>query len=631
MKLKRNFLWLFAFSWIVSFSIFAQPSAAAPIRLSVDAREAPRGLFHAHLTIPVKPGPLTLVYPEWLPGEHGPTGPNIELAGLKFAAAGKRIAWHRDPVDMYSFHCDVPAGAETLDVSLDYLSPSATISGNGYGFTPNATAELAIVLWNQLLLYPLGRPATQIDFQSSLKLPGGWKFGTPLPVTKQTPDEIEFETVSLDRLVDSPLIAGAHFRVVSLSTEKDATVEIDMAADSEAALDMSPDLEARYKKMVAEASALYRVHHYRHYHFLLTLSDVLDSNGLEHHEASDDRVPERMLIDPVLRLRHADLLPHEYTHSWNGKYRRPAGLATSDYQQPMKGNLLWVYEGGTQYLGSFVLTARSGLRTPEQTHEYLASVAARLNTEPGRTWRPLEDTAVAAQLLYGAPEEWATWRRGVDFYEEGLLIWLDADTLIRQLTHGERSFDDFCRSFYGGEADPYTVKPYTFNDVVNALNAVAPYDWKTFLTERLQSTAPHAPLGGIERGGWKLVYNDAPNDHIKNEEAAGKFVDLSYSLGMVVNDDGTVRDVVPGLPADKAGVAPGMKLIAVNGRKWSPDILHEALKAAKSSTTPLNLLLENHEFFKGYKVNYHEGDRYPHLEREAGKPDLLDQIIKPLT
>ncbi|MDD5543233.1 MAG: M61 family peptidase [Acidobacteriia bacterium] len=601
------------------------------IKLSVDATTAPHGIFHARLSFPVKAGPFTLLYPKWIPGEHSPTGPNVELTGIQMHAAGKPVAWRRDSLDMYTFHCEIPKGVETLEVSLDYLSPNSSITGNGYGFTPNATAKLAIVPWNQVLLYPAGVPASMIDYQTSLKIPSGWKIGTALPIAREEGGQIDFEKVSLGRLVDSPVLAGEYFRVIPLTPSGDGSVEIDVAADSSAALQMKTDQIEKYKHLVQEANTLFGGRHYHHYHFLLALSDGLDSNGLEHPESSDDRAPERTLIDSSINLRHVDLLAHEYTHSWNGKFRRPEGLAAKDYEDPMKGDLLWVYEGMTQYWGSLVLTGRSGLRSPEQSREYLASVAARLDNEPGRTWRPLEDTAVAAQVLYGAPEEWSSWRRGVDFYEESLLIWLDADTLIRDQSHHERSLNDFAKSFFGVPGEPYTTRMYTFEDVVSALNGVMPHNWNQFLNARLHSTSAHAPLDGLERGGWELVYTDQPNEIIEARETADKTILLNYSLGFSLTEKGNIVDVIPGSPAAKAGLSPGMTLAAVNGRKWTPEVLHEAVAGSKTSSHPLELLAVSHEFYKTYSLNYHGGERYPHLERITGQPDLLGDILAPLS
>ena len=355
-------------------------------------------------------------------------------------------------------------------------------------------------------------------------------------------------------------------------------------------------------------------------------------DGVEHHESSDNRTPEALFLDPDIRETQMDLLAHEYTHSWNGKYRRPAGLATPDYQAPMKGELLWVYEGLTQYYGQ-ILSARAGFWTPDRFREQLAATAAYLNDRPGRTWRDLQDTAIAAQLLYSAPPAGASWRRGVDYYDESTLIWLEADTVIRRESKGKRSLDDFCRKFYGGENTGPKLVTYTFEDVVAGMNETAAYDWRGFFEERLKSHGPGAPLKGIENSGWKLTFTEMLNEHQRSEEAADFIVDAQFSLGLQVHapsgpDGGQILDVIPGSPAAQAGLAPGMQLVAVDGRKWSPDILRDVIRRAKDSKEPIELLAENGDYFRTYRIDYHGGERYPHLEAISGKTDVLAEIVK---
>jgi predicted metalloprotease with PDZ domain len=405
---------------------------------------------------------------------------------------------------------------------------------------------------------------------------------------------------------------------------------MDLVADADSDLAMSPKDVAAYQRLVAETGALFGARHYRHYDFLLTLSGQVGGHGVEHHESNDSVASERTLLDPNLRMLNAGLVPHEFAHSWNGKYRRPAGLATPNYQEPMIGDLLWVYEGLTDYLGN-LLAERSGLLTDEQYREQLAETAAMLDHRTGRNWRPLEDTARSVQTLRMMGSQWISWRRGLDYYPEGDLIWLEVDSIIRQQTRGQRSLNDFCRRFHGGESGPPKVVTYTFDDVVRTLNDVAPYDWARLLNERVNATSTHAPLGGIERGGWKLVYNDQPNIFTQAIEKLAKFADLSYSLGFTVQQDGKFADVIVGSPAYQAGLGPGMRLVAVNGRKWSPELLHVAVKSAQGTSQPIELLVENAQFFKTYAVEYHEGDKNPHLERVPDQPDILGDILKPMT
>lgn len=602
-------------------------SQNAPISLKVDATDAPRKILHAKLRIPARRGPLTLLYPKWLPGEHAPNGPITDLVGLKMSAAGKQLEWRRDSEDMYAFHLDVPAGADAVEVALDFLLPP---SSGEFSSGASATAQLVDLSWNQVLLYPQGAKAREIQYAATLRLPAGWKFGTALVPTGESVAGLEFPPVSLETLVDSPLVAGAHFRTVDLSPGASPPQALDIVADSATALELKPEDGRRFSRLVAETGALFGARHYRSYHFLLTLSDHVAHFGLEHHESSDDRQGERYLIDEELRKLGATLLPHEMVHSWNGKYRRPAGLATVDFQQPMNGELLWVYEGLTDYLG-IVLAARSGLWTNENFRENLALDAAGLDYRPGRIWRPLADTAVAAQLLYRARPEGVARRRGVDFYAEGDLIWLEADVLIRQKTNGRRSLDDFCRKFHGGNSGPPEVVAYTFDDVVATLNEIAPYEWREFFQSRVYAVNPRAPLGGIEASGWRLAYRDTLPDMLKSRESTGKFTDLRFSLGLAIKEDGAITDVIAGSPADKAGIGPAMKLVAVDGRRWTPAILRAAVKSAKTGQAPIELLVENEEYFKTCKLEYHDGERYPYLERDEARPDLLTEILKPLT
>jgi predicted metalloprotease with PDZ domain len=625
--LIRRIYFLFPLLLVIATSANAQ-TPQNPAHLDVDLRDAPKYIFHAKLTLPVTPGPLTLVYPKWIPGEHSPTGPIVDFVGLKISADGKAIPWKRDDVDMFAFHVDVPSGIKTLDLTYDYISPS---EASGSREPPSTTAKLAVLNWYTVTLYPQSSKPENLTYIASLRLPSGWRYGTALPVANESGDLVEFAPASLYTVIDSPVITGLYFRNIDLSPGQSPPHTLHVAADGLAPLEATPSEIQHLRQLVAESGALFGARHYRRYDFLLTLSDRMPPDGVEHHESSDDRTEEAFFIDPEL-FELSDLLSHEFTHSWNGKYRRPIGLATPDYQTPMKGDLLWVYEGMTQYYG-VVLAARSGITPGGLFREALASVAAYLNDRPGRTWRNLQDTAIAAQLLYNAPVEYSSWRRGVDYYDEGTLIWLEADTIIRKQTNGAKSLDDFCRSFEGGQSSGPKLMPYTFDDVVNAMNAVAPYDWRTFFTTRLDTHGPGAPLGGIENSGWKLVFTDVQNEFERINEGINDEIELQYSLGILIHppggdDGGHILDVIAGSPAAAAGIAPGMRLIAVNGRKWSPENLRDAIARAKNSADPIELLIENADFYQTYKVDYHGGERYPHLEPVTEKTDLLSDIIK---
>ena len=602
--------------------LYAAQSGPA-IRLEVDARDAARNVFHVKEMIPVSPGPFTVVYPKWIPGNHRPSGPIANLTGLHFEAGGKPILWQRDAVDVYAFHVNIAQGMSEITATFDQLVNSDSAGATGAA----STSQLLDLNWNQVVLYPAGASSDAVQVVPSVQLPEGWSFGTALRGARDSSDHsIEFGAVSLTTLVDSPLIAGRHYRQIAL-TDRTPVHVIDLVGESEASLQMSSaDLNA-YQKLVAETGELFGARHYSHYDFLLTLSDDAGHHGVEHHESSDNSAGERMLKDPSQHLLEASLLPHEFVHSWNGKYRRPPGLATRNYQEPMIGELLWVYEGLTEYLGN-VLAARAGLWTGEQYREHLALTAASMDYTAGRSWRPLADTARSVQILRLMGPRWESWRRSLDYYPEGDLIWLEVDTKIRQLTDGKRSLDDFCRNFHGGRTGPPMVVPYTFDDVVKALNDIAPFDWATLLRQRVDATSSHAPLAGIEQGGWRLVYNDQPNRFVEAEEKLGDSVNVIYSLGFWLRKDGEFVDVVPGSPAYKADIGPGMKLIAVNGRKWTREVLHDAIREAQKDQRPIELIVENRQFFMTCSVAYHDGEKYPHLLPIEARPDLLSQIVK---
>ena len=618
---------------LVAFLLTASAALAAdprPVELAVDATDAPRGLFHSRLVIPAEPGALTLAYPKWVQGEHAPSGPLMQVVNFTVSAGGKILPWRRDPSEMFLVKVEVPAGAREVEVNLDYLSPPGSVgAGQGYGQSPNATPHLLIVDWHDLLVYPLGRDIAEIPVRATLRLPAGWKHDSALTAAPGADGSIGFAATSLYTLIDSPVFAGEIFRTFDLGPAE-APVRLSIAADRESSLAIPEERLAAYRRVPAEALALFGARHYNRYGWLLALSDVLDHNGLEHHESSDNRAKGDMFTDADQLLRGGSLLPHEYTHSWNGKYRRPAGLATRDPQQTLNTELLWVYEGLTRYLGDFLLTTRSGIRTPGQTREFIAWVAANQDrNRSGRNWRPLADTAAAAPVLSGLPGGWTSARRPLDYYDESGLIWLEADTILRQKSGGRKSLDDFCRAFHGGASSAPAVVPYTADDVYAALNAVIPYDWRGFFAERVYAVRPRAPFGGIEGAGWKLVYTDQPNEYQKMRAKSSKLVDETFSLGVWVKEDGTVDDIVIGSPAWEAGLGPGMKIVAVNGRAWTSEVLPEEVKAAQGSDKPVGITAQQSDLLKTFQVNYHEGERYPHLERDSSKPDLLGEILAP--
>ena len=596
------------------------------ITLSVDLTDAPKKILHATEVIPVSPGANTLVYPKWIPGEHAPSGPIDDMAGFFITGNGQPIKWERDPVDMFAFHFVVPAGVRSVELKMDFL---ATPNGGSFTAGGSTSANLAMLSWNTVVLYPQGRKAADVMITPSITLPTGWKFGSALE--SEAGATTSFKTVSLEQLIDSPVLAGRFFKEITLAPEVTPRHFLDMAADGPEDLAISDAHVAEFSKLVRETGDLYKSRHYTSYHFLVTLSDQVLHFGLEHHQSSDDRVEPATFVSEEKFILNGLLLPHEFTHSWNGKYRRPAGLATPNYQEPMIGDGLWVYEGLTEYLGD-VLTARCGIWSPALYRDRLATIAANYDARPGRTWRDLQDTARMAQVLYSTGGPFDNWRRGTDFYDEGELLWLDVDTTIRKLTNGSKSLNDFAGAFegLGGNTAPKVV-PYTFENVVAGLNAVAPNDWAKFLRLRLDSNLPAAPLGGLENGGWKLVYQDQPNDWSLMEEQDTQTIDFWYSLGFRVGPQGTLSDVLHNGIADRAGFGPGMKLVAVNGREYDPTLLRTAIREAKSTTLPVEFIVENTGFYKILRLEYHGGERFPVLQRVAETPDRLDDILQPMT
>ncbi|HET7586666.1 MAG TPA: M61 family peptidase [Gammaproteobacteria bacterium] len=601
-------------------------SPPGPIQISVDLTDVSQKIFHAHLVMPVQPGPLTLYYPKYIPGEHGPTGPLVNLTGLVFTANGKELEWIRDAVDMYTFHLDIPKGVSRLEISLDFLSP---VGGGDFTAGVSATPKLADLNWNQVALYPAGFPTAELTYNPSLKLPQGWQFATALDVESRDGNQVHFKPVTFNNLVDSPVIAGQYFKHVNLAPDSDVHRYLDIIADFPKALTMTDEQVSDFRNLIEQAQALFQSHHYKEYHFLLTLSDKTAHFGLEHHQSSDDRYRADFFINDKAYLLGASLLPHEYIHSWNGKFRRPAELYQPNFEDPEHTRMLWVYEGLTDYWAD-VLTARSDLRSQQEEREALALTAANMDHRPGRTWRPLIDTTIAAQILYGAPGYWANWRRGTDFYSEGQLIWLDVDTKIRTLSNNKHSLDDFARLFYGMNNGSYVTKTYTFDDIVNTLNKVQPYDWRSFLRNLLDRREYNAPLAGIERSGWQLVYTDERSDFQKARESIGEYRNLMFGIGFSVSDKGQLYDVLWNGPAFKAGLGPGMEIQAVNGVKYSPDVLMRAIEDARNSKDPIELIVDNQGYLKTYSVDYHDGKRFPHLKRIEGKTDLLSQIFSPV-
>jgi predicted metalloprotease with PDZ domain len=593
------------------------------IQLTVEVSDIVHRVVNAHEIVPVHPGRLTLLYPEWIPGNHSPTGPISKLAGLVVTAAGKRIPWVRDTVNMYAFHIDVPAGVPTVEVSFQFLSPIQQKEGR-IGFSSNFI-DLA---WNTVVLYPAGHFSRDITFAPSIRLPQGWHFASALEVGSQNGSEVHFKDTPLNTLVDSPLYAGVNYRREDLSSGPDNRVYLDIFADSAKDLAITPEQLKLHRALVEQAARLYGSHHYDHYDFLFSLSNVVGGIGLEHHQSSEDGTRANYFTDWAAGVNGRDLLAHEYTHSWNGKFRRPADLWTPNLNVPMRDSLLWVYEGMTQYFGC-VLTARAGLRTAAQTRDVIARIAADYDVSPGRDWRPLLDTTNQPTMSERRPVSWVSWQRAEDYYMEGLLIWLDADTRIRELSEGRKSLDDFARLFFGIDNGSYITHTYNLDDLVAALNSVQPYDWAGFLRSRVYELHPHTPEDGITRGGYRLTYSDTAPDWMKRSERPDGNTSFATSLGFSVKGNGEIGNVWWDSPAFKAGMTPDMQVNGVNGQKFTLDALRDAIRAAEKDTTPINLLVERGKEYLTIPIHYHGGLRYPTLTRVEATPDRLDEILAP--
>jgi predicted metalloprotease with PDZ domain len=595
------------------------------IHLAVDATDIAHGIFHVHETIPAKSGLLILLLPKWLPGGHSPGGAIDKFAGLTIRAGRTHVAWTRDVVDDYAFHVTVPNGATALDCDFQFLSPVESREGRVV-----MTPEMLNLQWNAMALYPAGHFSRDVTIQPSMKLPAGWKFGTALETASGSGYTTTFKPVPFNTLVDSPVFAGRYFERVDLDPGAPAPVHMDIVADRPDQLTISPQELQAHRNLVQQAYRAFGSHHYDHYDFLLSLSKVMSGIGLEHHRSSEDGTNTEYFKAWDKTIASRDLLSHEFTHSWNGKFRRPADLWTPNFNVPMRDSLLWVYEGQTQFWGT-VLAARAGLWTKQQALDALAADAATFANRAGLQWRPLQDTTNDPITTQRRPIPWRSWQRSEDYYGQGELIWLDADTLIRQKSGGKKSLDDFAKAFFGINNGSYVTVTYNFDDVVRTLNSVLPYDWAGFLRTRLDAVGQPAPLDGFTRGGYKLVYTDKPSEFSKSNEHVRKINDLLYSLGVTIDEKehGMIYEVLWGGPAFKAGVVIGSQIVGINGVAYDGDDLKDAITAAKSNNAPIQLLIKRGDRYMTVTVNYHGGLRYPHLERINGTPALLDELLAP--
>jgi predicted metalloprotease with PDZ domain len=616
------------------------PLTATPypgeIALKVDATDLDRKIIRVQQTLPVKPGALTLNFPRWLPGQHAPSGDVNQLAGLKISARGQPLAWLRDPLDTHAFRVTVPAGVSQLDIEFQNLAPIGAGSGR-----VTITREMLNLQWQAVLLYPGGWQAQAITVRPTLQLPEGWNAGTALRPEARDGATWRFMPVTLEMLIDSPVFAGRNFRRIELEPLGAARpVVLNLVADSADKLNPSEAQIEAHRELVRQADKLFASRHYAHYDFLLALTDEMGGIGLEHHQSSENGVRPNYWENWDKRVGSRQLLPHEYTHSWNGKFRRPADLNTLDFNVPMQNSLLWLYEGQTEFWG-WVLAARSGLTTPSQARDNLARTAAAYDNQAGRQWRNLQDTTNDNIYSGRRPKDWRNWQRtGGDYYGEMLLIWLDADSLIREKSGGTKSMDDFAKAFFGMKNGELGPLPYRFDEIVSTLNAVQPHDWAGFLRQRLDATGAPAPLDGLARSGWKLVYAETPNDSSRADEAEERYADFSYSLGFTIGSprgtwtqgpagalDGRISAVQWGSPAFEAGLAPGVTVVAVNNVAFKADNLRRAITANKEGKAPIELLLREGERFRTLKMDYRGGLRYARLERVPGTEDRLAALL----
>jgi len=608
--------------------VAAQTEAPYPgvLELHVDATNVGQKIFAVHERIPVTAGGLTLLYPEWRLGTHAPAGFLLsQFAGLVLHADHQRLEWQRDPLNVYAFHVEIPAGVTSLDADFEFLSPLDGAEG-----AIVATPAMLAIHWEALFLYPDGYYAARITAKPSITLPRGWQFAGALETAGEDGASVTFKPVNLEELVDSPVYAGEYYKRIDLDPGSRTPVFLDMVADSPAALEATPQQLEAHRALVQQAYKLFGSHHYDHYDFLMALSDEFSFSGLEHHQSGENGVRTTYFSDwDKQQMWRSNLVSHEYVHSWDGKFRRPAGQLTTNFNRPMQDSLLWVYEGGTSYWGH-VLGARSGLVQASQMNEALAATAALYDHRVGRSWRSLADTTNEPIITRRSPLGWVSWQRSEDYYSEGELIWLDADTKIRELSGEKRSLDDFARGFFGVQNGRHAPLTYTFDDVVRGLNAVQPYDWATFLRARLEGHGPGAPLDGVTRAGWKLVYAEQPTAYFKDAEAYRKVSDFSYSVGLVLGEEGGIAAVLWDSPAFKAGLSVGFHVLAVNGRAYKPDVLKAAITAAKDGQEPLELLVRQADRFSTVRLDYHDGLKYPRLERIAATPDRLAKIFQPL-
>jgi len=551
------------------------------------------------------------------------------MIGLEIKAQGERLVWSRNPLDMNAIRVRVPRGSDHLDVTIE---SGLSTEGGGSTSAPASSEHLAVVKWNEFLLLPQGIDADTLSAVATIIVPVGWSIASALDSKPLATGGYEFETTSVAHLVDSPVQLGRYSRRINLrGAEPNPSLQhsISIMADSSAAIVIPDGFEKAYSSLVAEAGTLFGSRPYRHYIWLLTLSHVFsERDGLEHHESSDNRDRADALTEPACCEGLAELLAHEYVHSWNGKYRRPYGLLSPDYQKAMDGSLLWVYEGMTAFWSN-VLSARAGLITTEHYREMLAQAAAAFDTETSARWRPMADTAVAAQLLYRSTRAWESRRRSTDFYDASVFLWLDVNAEMQARSKGHVTIDDFARRFYGGSSGSPQLKPYAEQDIYDALSAETSNDWRAFIHRHLNSTGSEVLLAALERTGWRLTYSRDENAWVEYLQKDNKSTLRQWSIGVNLDKDARITDVIDGRAAARAGASPGMTIVGVNGERYSVEVLDAAIAEAQTTHNSIALLVESNDFFRTLSVAYYDGPRFPHLLRIDGSPDTLLPLLEP--
>jgi len=591
--------------------------------LKVDASDTVQNIFRVKESIPAKPGKMTLLYPQWVPANHGPSSPINQFAGLKISANGKPVTWHRDNVNVFAFHVEVPAGTRTLDLEYQFLSPTEANQGR-----TTMTPEILGIQWHAVTMYPAGYYTRRIPIQATVTVPQGWQYGSALELDERKGDDLVFKTTDLETFVDSPLFAGHYFKRYDLDPGAKIPVHMNVVADTAEAVEAKPEQLELHRNLIKQAYKLFQSQHYKHYDFLFALSDEFGGVGREHHQSSENGVKLDYFTDWNKAESMRGLLPHEFTHSWDGKFRRPAGQDVPDFNTPLQNDLLWVYEGQTQFWGQ-VLSARSGLQKSASVRDQIAVNAARYSSIAGREWRTVQDTTYDPIINSRRPLGWSSYQRSEDYYNEGALIWLDVDTKLREMSGDKLSLDDFARKFYGVKDGMNTALHYTFDDVVKTLNSIQPYDWASFLHTRVEELGP-APLDGLARAGWKLVFTDKQTEYLKSVEDRSKSADFIYSLGFNVGSEGKIESIQWDGAGFKAGLSGNTTLLAVNGRAYKPELLRAAVTAAKDSKKPIDLLVKHGQQYRTVSLAYYGGLRYPRLERIEGTKDRLEILLSPL-